>query len=383
MTSANDVKNPFVRLSAVALVVLLTGNLAICAPATQPALVESPSTRPTTLPASAPAPIIEFRGDGTAIGTQHGQAFKQSIQELQATYIDHFITSPTRRMAVRLMATMFESKLQPAHLAEIKALTAASGMDERDIMLENCFLDLSPITACSSITLPADASPDHVARFGRNLDFPSYGIADKYSAVLVYHPADKFGFITIGWPGMIGVLSGMNERGLCLANMEVIRGPGVPHAMPYCLLYRSILESCKTTDEAIALLQATPRQTANNLMLMDAAGNRAVVEITPDAITVRRAPGSAALISTNHQRGEDLNTPGRCKRFDYLHDTAASDFGHIDRTEIQSMLQHVQQGNWTMQSMIFEPTNRTIYLATGSHAADRQMMKIELAQYFK
>jgi predicted choloylglycine hydrolase len=118
-------------------------------------------------------------------------------------------------------------------------------------------------------------------------------------------------------------------------------------------------------------------------MLMDAAGNRAVVELTPDAVTVRRAPASSALISTNHQRGEDLDTPGRCKRFDYLHDTAAHDFGHIDRLEIQSMLQHVQQGSWTMQSMIFEPTNRTIYLATGSHAADREMTKIELATFFK
>jgi isopenicillin-N N-acyltransferase like protein len=280
------------------------------------------------------------------------------------------------------MSMMFESKLPPEYLAEIKSLAAASGMDERDIMLENCFLDLSPITACSSITLPADASPDHVARFGRNLDFPSYDIADKYSVVLVYHPTGKLGFLTVGWPGMIGVLSGMNERGLCLANMEVTRTGGVPHAMPYVLLYRSILENCKTTDEAIALLHSMPRQTANNLMLMDASGNRAVVELTSDAVTIRRAPDSAALISTNHQRGEDLDTPGRCKRFDYLHDTAATDFGHIDRTEIQSMLQHVQQGSYTMQSMIFEPTNRTIYLATGSHAADRQMTKIELGQFF-
>ena len=52
--------------------------------------------------------------------------------------------------------------------------------------------------------------------------------------------------------------------------------------MPYTLLYRSVLEQCRTIDEAIAFLRNTPRQTANNLMLMDATGNRAVVEITPD-----------------------------------------------------------------------------------------------------
>jgi predicted choloylglycine hydrolase len=121
---------------------------------------------------------------------------------------------------------------------------------------------------------------------------------------------------------MIGVLSGMNEHGLTLANMEVDRGLRLPSAMPYTLLYRTILERCRTVDEAIALLRATPRQTANNLMLMDASGDRAVVEITPDDVTVRRASNSQALISTNHQRGEDLDEHGRCDRYDCLHDDA-------------------------------------------------------------
>ena len=53
---------------------------------------------------------------------------------------------------------------------------------------------------------------------------------------------------------MIGVLSGMNEHGLTLANMEVDRPRRLPVAMPYTLLYRTVLERCRTVDEAIALL---------------------------------------------------------------------------------------------------------------------------------
>jgi predicted choloylglycine hydrolase len=104
------------------------------------------------------------------------------------------------------------------------------------------------------------------------------------------------------WPGMIGVLSGMNEKGVCLANMEVKRNPRWPNALPYTLLYRSVLEQCSTLDGAISLLQKSPRQTANNLMLIDADGNRAVAEITPEAVHVRRAPANQALVCTNHQR---------------------------------------------------------------------------------
>jgi predicted choloylglycine hydrolase len=281
-------------------------------------------------------------------------------------------------------AMAFESTLRPEHLAEIKALASSAKVAEADIMLANSFLDLSPMTACSSISVPSEASPDHVARFARNLDFPTFGIADKSSVVFVYHPADRFGFVSVSWPGLIGALSAMNEHGLALANMEITRPAGtMPKAMPYTLLYRTVLERCKTVDEAIALLKSTPRQTPNNLMLMDASGNRAVVELTPENVIVRTGKPGAALVSTNHQRGEDQDTPGRCDRYDYLHDTAMKDFGKLDRDKLQSMLSHVQQDEMTIQSMIFEPGNRVIYLSTGMNAADGELKKIDLHDYFK
>src|SRR5207302_1249520 len=139
--------------------------------------------------------------------------------------------------------------------------------------------------------------------------------------------------------------------GLALANMEVSRSPRFPTALPYTLLYRTVLEDCRTVNEAVALLERSPRQTANNLMLMDATGDRAVVEIRPESVTVRRATANAALISTNHQRGPtDLDTPGRCNRFDYLHDTAATTFTRIGEPSVQDMLAHVG-GAGTLQSM--------------------------------
>jgi predicted choloylglycine hydrolase len=279
------------------------------------------------------------------------------------------------------VAVLFEAQLQERHRQEIHALAAATKIDERDVMLGNCFLDVSPMTACSTIALPADASPDGVARFGRNLDFPSFNVADKYSVLMIYHPAGKYAFAAVSWPGLIGVLSGMNEHGLSLANMEVTRGQRFPQAAPYAVLYRTLLEECRTVKEAISLLEKSPRQTANNLMLMDAAGDRAVVEITPEAITIRRAPARTALISTNHHRGVDLDTPGQCERYDLLHDTAKAEYGRIDEAAVKSMLEKVG-GSMTLQSMIFEPANRVIVLSVGSTAAKGKFYRVELKDKF-
>lgn len=332
-----------------------------------------------------PVPVIELRGTGADIGRGHADALGSNIRELHDRYFTAYFKNQAAKFLALATASLFETKLSADHSAEVKALATGSAIEFKQMLLAQCFLDLSPMVACSTVTLPASASPDGVARFGRNLDFPSFGVADKRSVVLVYDPdGGRHAFAAVGWPGMVGVLTGMNEHGLTLANMEVTRSIRMPSAMPYTLLYRSVLERCRTVDEAIAFLEQTPRQSANNLMLMDASGDRAVVELTPESVAVRRAPADAALISTNHQRGaDDLDTSGQCRRYDRLHATAARHFGHIDEPAVEAMLSSVAQGKYTMQSMVFEPADRVMYLSTGQHAADKEFHRLDLKKLFE
>jgi hypothetical protein len=347
------------------------------------AVAVMPAKAPPVEEEEFPLPLVELRGSAADLGSGHGKQLAEPIKLLQDKYLKVYMGTPAHRMLAMAAATLFEEKFRPEHRTETEAMAAQVGMDPREAVLAQCFLDLSPMTACSTITLPASAAPDHVARFGRNLDFPSFNVADKYTTVFVYHPDDgRYQFAAVGWPGMTGVLSGMNEHGLALANMEVTRGPRLPSAMPYTLLYRTVLERCRTVDEAVALLESTPRQTPNNLMLMDAAGNRAVVEITPKSVTVRQGADGAALISTNHQRGEDADTAGRCPRYDFLHDTAKSDFGSIGEKQVESMLAKAAQGDFTLQSMVFEPSTRTLYLSAGRNAASGKFHRLDLKKYF-
>jgi isopenicillin-N N-acyltransferase like protein len=327
--------------------------------------------------------IVEVGGKPAEIGRQHGQQLQADIQYLNEHYLQALLGNPQTYRRALTGALIFRAQLLGEHREELAALAEAAGMDSGDAMLAQCFLDLDAMVTCSTITLPADASPDHVARFGRNLDFPGLNVADKYSLLMIVRPEGRYAFAAVSWPGLMGVLSGMNEHGLTLTNMEVTRPQRLPQAMPYAMLYRMVLEQCRTVDEAVAMLEKTPKQTANNLMLMDAAGNRAVVEIQPEKITVRRGTERKALISTNHQRGQDADRPGRCDRYDLLHDRSAGLFGKIDAGAIEKMLGQVAQGNETLQSMVFEPANRVIYLATGAEATKRGYQKIELKGYFE
>ncbi len=331
-----------------------------------------------------PYPIVTLAGDAEAIGAEHGRQFGEPIRTLHDKYFGQYFRNDVQRMLALGAASAFESLMLPAHRDEVRALARESKVEPRQMMLAQCFLDLSAMTACSTVTLPGSASPDGVARFGRNLDFPSFDVADKSTVLLAYRPEGRHAFVSVGWPGLIGVLSGMNEHGLCVANMEVSRSMRLPDAMPYTLLYRTVLERCRTTEEAIALLEKTPRQSANNLMVMDAAGDRAVVEITPQRVRVRRGGADRALFSTNHQRGErDDDTAGRCDRYDCMRAAAAEHFGRVDRARLVSMLKEASPGDFTLQSMIFEPADRVLYLSAGEDAAAKTFHRLDLKPLFR
>jgi hypothetical protein len=118
-------------------------------------------------------------------------------------------------------------------------------------------------------------------------------------------------------------------------------------------------------------------------MVMDATGDRAVIEITPTAVTVRRALETEPLVSTNHQRGIDCDSMGRCWRYDQLHKSGEEEFGRIDLKQLEEMLAQVSPGKETLQSMVFEPSNRVIYLSTGAGAATGTFYRLDLKPYLK
>lgn len=96
-----------------------------------------------------------------------------------------------------------------------------------------------------------------------------------------------------------GVLDGMNEHGLAVSlafggRSVVGDGFGIP------LVLRYVLEFCKETREAEAVLARIPSHMAYNVSLIDARGELATVAVAPDRpASITRSP-----VATNHQGDE-------------------------------------------------------------------------------
>ena len=82
-------------------------------------------------------------------------------------------------------------------------------------------------------------------------------------------------------------------------------------------------------------------------------------------------------MATNHHR-QDLDEPGRCRRYDRISADAAAGWGRIDRDALGRMLDPIGRGDVTLQAMVFGPADRVLQLATGSRATTLAPVRIDL-----
>ncbi|HEV3257267.1 MAG TPA: C45 family peptidase [Gemmataceae bacterium] len=275
---------------------------------------------------------------------------------------------------------------------ELEAIARASGADRDRLVLGNTLFDLKKILACSALLVEPARSATGQPLLGRNLDYPSLGYAHEYSLVTVYRPAGaKHAFASIGFPGLVGCLSGINDAGLSLAVLEVFqvkagRKRFDSSGMPYALCYRRILEECATIGEARELLEQMPRVTITNLALADCEGV-AVFEVTPRCVRVRR-PQRGTCVCTNHFCTEGLapfvplDVFNTFDRYEIL-EKAALARGKLSLVDLHRSLDAARQQEETMQTMIFEPAALRVHLAVGTCPSSAGPMKpLELAPLF-
>jgi predicted choloylglycine hydrolase len=223
--------------------------------------------------------------------------------------------------------------------------------------------------------------------FGRNFDWlPTRGITD-HTLVVLYKGVGKHAFASITVTPIAGVISGMNDAGLSVTINEIsIRMTKDKAAFnwkgtPLLMAFREVLESCTTVAEAEKFLREMPRTTTCCLTLCDKSGG-AVFEITPTHLEVRQAQNGVCCC-TNHFRSDALCVGDQCWRYEKLSPLLAKNAPALGVNDIFKKLEEVQQGRSTLQSMVFEPTDRMLHLAYGEgYAPKLKPHKIDLGRLF-
>ena len=167
------------------------------------------------------------------------------------------------------------------------------------------------LVGCSSFATWGENSADSSLIIGRNFDFY---MGDKFAhnkLVSFYQPEQGYKFASVGWPGMIGVLSGMNETGLTVTINAAKSDMPTASATPISILTREILQYASTIDEAYAIALKRKTFVSESILIGSARdGRAAIIEKSPEKTALFTSSGNQ-IICTNHYQSDTFRNDER------------------------------------------------------------------------
>jgi hypothetical protein len=145
----------------------------------------------------------------------------------------------------------------------------------------------------------------------RNFDFEGGDVFDRQKLVSVVAPDGGIPYLSVGFPGMLGVVSGFNRAGIGVALQAIAGGETAGSGTPMTLLLADVMRRESTFDGAVARLRAARVFVSDLVLLADAGSGRfAVVEKSPSATAVREETGRF-LAATNEPEDAGVRAHGR------------------------------------------------------------------------
>jgi hypothetical protein len=305
--------------------------------------------------------VLELEGTpeerGKAAGTLMGEQVRWLLPRFlkKVASIDHL--SPFQKEMVAAMA----AEVPAAHFKQLNALAEAAGVDRTTLFAVNLAPEALTALGCSCLATLPERAGDGKVRLARNLDWQG-GELLTGSALIVIESGSGHRFASMTWPGLVSVVTGMNDAGLAVADLMALGTGGgkQPHpGVPVLFVLRSLLEQTDTVDSALAWLQKARRTIPQNYALADTSGAK-VVETSTTTFRVRPSSDGLATI-TNYWREEQ----GGAKDRRYGQMLGAAGKEKLSLGQLQNILATTALGDMNVQAVVLEPQSRTAHVAYG------------------
>ncbi|MGZ4034654.1 MAG: C45 family autoproteolytic acyltransferase/hydrolase [Bacteroidia bacterium] len=165
--------------------------------------------------------------------------------------------------------------------------------------------DKNMTVGCTAFGVWADKTDDGSLLIGRNFDFY---VGDEFAEdkfINFVKPKDGYKLMMVSWAGMIGTVSGMNEKGLTVTINASKSEIPTSAATPISILAREILQYAKNINEALAIAKKRKTFVSESLLIGSLEDNRtATIEKTPSKTELFNSPASDYIICANHYQGK-------------------------------------------------------------------------------
>jgi hypothetical protein len=259
-------------------------------------------------------------------------------------------------------------------LRECRAMAAAAKIAERDALCGNFF---SEMFHCSGVAVRGKASADGRVIHARVLDYMRDINLQKYAVLQVYIPQGGIPWVSVGYAGMVGTVTAMNEKGLAIGEMGG-RGEGNWDGMPMTFLMREIAERAETVEQALEILRKTPRTCEYYYVISDAKRAMAGVYATSAQIKVLQPGQQDPQLPPVPEDTVMFSAGGRAKA---LSERLHANFGKITPDLMIEMIKRPVAMKSNLHDAIFMPETLDLWFADAGKktpACDEPYTKVNL-----
>lgn len=268
---------------------------------------------------------LYIQGNPLQLGYNNGaltQNLMQQQEEIFFSKVESFVPSKFKQKLLRGFLKWYNRKMylnvREDYQAELYGLSQYSSDKYNFIApkyLRNLYLhgahdighamqDLAMV-GCTSLAVWNENTEDGQLLIGRNFDFYVGDEFAKNKLVEFVEPEAGIPYMSVSWPGMIGVVSGMNKEGITVTiNAGKSKIP-LAAKTPISLVTREILQYAKNIEEAIAIAKKRKVFVSESILVGSAHDKNAVIiEVSPENFGVYRVENTSRVFCTNHFQSE-------------------------------------------------------------------------------
>lgn len=263
---------------------------------------------------------LNLAGDPRVMGHSHGLLagrITAQIERHMARLLKGYLTTPLRRWlaenVVRWRFRNIPEHIPPHRLVELAAysrtMTPVEDLPEEPfhrLVFYHALHDMtqrmdgSPLIGCTAFAAWGKRTAGGRLIVGRNFDFEGGDVFDREKAVVTFHTPGRIPFVSVAWPGMMGVVTGVNAKRLYVSINAARTDDPLEPGIPMAFLVREILERAGSIKQALEIIKQQPVMVAEGLLIADGKVPEAVVvELAPRQLAVRRASGEVIGLA-NH-----------------------------------------------------------------------------------
>ena len=216
-----------------------------------------------------PPGVLRLEGSPRDIGTQHGSLLADRIRTMIAEYVGQDMAAGRLNDHALARVRAIKPALPEWYLEELAACAKAAQVDEDALLYAQCEGDIKSLGGCTSYVAFGPATADGAMEIGRNFDY--WGLASTEKCVMVFafvpRPKDGHAFVAVGWTGILGGWTLLNDHGLFISNNLGGFGEKNAEGVPTLIVTRILAQKAASLDEAIAIIKKTPRMRGQALVI--------------------------------------------------------------------------------------------------------------------